>query len=50
MTLEAMKDVRGYLAFNNAVQLGLTITMNEVPFDKVMVYGWIKDLINVRKN
>jgi hypothetical protein len=50
MTLEAMKDVRAYCAFRDAVSLGLTIGVNDIPFDRAMIFGWIKDVVNVRKN
>lgn len=50
ITLDAMRDVRGYLAFNDAITLGLSVGLNDIPFDRAMVYGWIKELINGRKN
>lgn len=49
-TIECMRDVRLFGAFDSAVRLGITFDSASVPFERLMVFGWIKDLINERKN
>lgn len=46
----AMRDVRAYCNYNSVLKLGITMDVNTVPFEKLMVFGWIKELIDGRKN
>ena len=45
----AMKEIRAYSTFESAVRLGLTMNADSIPFERLMVFVWIKDLINERK-
>lgn len=49
-TLRAMKDIRSFLAFDSVIRTGVSVDFRSLPFEKMMVFGWIKDLINERKN
>jgi hypothetical protein len=48
--VQAMKDVRMFAAFDSTIRLGVTVDANSIPFERLMLFGWIKDLINERKN
>lgn len=43
------KDVLDYLHFKSVIDLGLTVSLNDLPFEKAMVFSWIKGAISVRK-
>lgn len=47
-TLLAMKDVRLFVSFDSTVKLGVTVDSNLIPFERLMVFRWIKELINER--
>ena len=49
-TMQAMKEVRMFGAFDSTIRLGVTVDQNSLPFERLMIFGWIKDLINERKN
>jgi hypothetical protein len=48
--VSAMVDVRAFLAFDSVIRLGVTIDSSSIPAARLMVFGWIKDLINERKD
>jgi len=47
---ETRRDVIAYSHFKSAVDLGITITLNDLPFERAMVFSWIKGEIDGRKN
>jgi hypothetical protein len=47
---ETSKDVISYLKFKSALSLGVTIRLDDLPFEKAMVYSWIEESKNGRKN
>ena len=49
MIWETKKDVIAYSHFKSAVDLGISITLNDLPFEKAMVFSWIKGEIDGRK-
>jgi hypothetical protein len=46
---ETRKDVIAYSHFRSAVELGLTVGLNDLPFERAMVFSWIKGEIDGRK-
>ena len=36
-------DICDYLDFKAMIDLGLTVTSKEIPFDKAMVFSWIRE-------
>jgi hypothetical protein len=46
---ETRRDVIAYSHFKSAVDLGITITLNDLPFEKAMIFSWIKGEIDGRK-
>lgn len=46
---EVSKDVRSYAQFKNTIDLGITVTLNDIPFEKAMIFSWIKEAIDERK-
>lgn len=38
-------DVADYLEFKSLTDLGLQIHHSEIPFDKVLIFSWIKEVI-----
>jgi len=46
---ETRKDVIAYSHFKSAIDLGITITLNDLPFERAMVFSWIKGEIDGRK-
>lgn len=49
LILEACRDVRSFAMFDAVLKTGVNIAHNSVPFERLMLYGWIKELINERK-
>jgi hypothetical protein len=47
---ETRKDVIAYSHFKSAIDLGITINLNDLPFERAMVFSWIKGEIDGRKN
>lgn len=48
---EVSRDVSSYASFASVKGLGLTIGIGDVPFEKLMLYSWIKEGIESgRKN
>ena len=43
--LDTANDVSDYLDFDAVLSLGLQVHHSEVPFDKVMLFSWIKEEI-----
>lgn len=43
------KDVLDYLHFKSVIDLGITVSLNDLPFEKAMVFSWIKGAISGRK-
>lgn len=46
---DTRKDVIAYSHFKSAIDLGITIGLNDLPFEKAMVFSWIKGEIDGRK-
>ena len=46
---ETRKEVISYLAFKGAKELGITFGLNDIPFEKAMIFSWIKGEIDGRK-
>jgi hypothetical protein len=46
---ETAKLVRLYLQFKSALSMGLTVGLNDLPFERAMVFSWIEEAKNVRK-
>lgn len=44
------KDVASYSHFESAISLGLHVGLSDIPFERAMVFSWIKEEINGRKN
>jgi hypothetical protein len=48
---EVSKDVSSYAGFSSVMNLGITIGLNDIPFERLMLYSWIKEGIESgRKN
>lgn len=43
-------EVLSYFGFRNTVNLGISISLNDIPFERAMVFSWIKGEIDGRKN
>jgi len=43
------KDVLDYFHFKSVIDLGITVSLNDLPFEKAMIFSWIKGAISVRK-
>lgn len=46
---DTRKDVISYRHFRNAIDLGMTVGINDLPFEKAMIFSWIKGEIDGRK-
>lgn len=46
---DTSKDVISYLKFKSALSLGMTIRLDDLPFEKAMIYSWIEESKNGRK-
>lgn len=46
---ETTKDIISYTQFKSIVDLGITVGLNDLPFEKAMLYSWIKEVDNGRK-
>jgi len=45
------RDVAAYTQFKSAIDLGLSVGLNDVPFERALLYTWIKEGIESgRKN
>lgn len=44
--LGVVEDIYDYQDFINIMDLGLNFSVNDLPFDKVLVYSWIKEGLN----
>ena len=42
---EVADEVKEYSQFKMAIDLGLTVGINDLPFEKAMVFSWIKESI-----
>lgn len=47
--LETAKDVRAYSQFKNIVKTGIVVGINDLPFEKAMIFSWIEEELNGRK-
>jgi hypothetical protein len=48
---ELSKEVGDYAQFRGVLELGLQVHYSDLPFEKVMLYSWIKEAIeDGRKN
>jgi len=49
--LRVAKDVASYANFRSMTKLGISVGLNDLPFEKAMVFSWIQEeLDNGRKN
>lgn len=37
------QDIDDYLDFKSVINLGMTVTSKEIPFDKAMIFSWIRE-------
>lgn len=47
---EVKKDIVAYTHFKSAIDLGISISLSEIPFERAMVFSWIKGELDGRKN
>jgi hypothetical protein len=46
-----MIDVEDYLDFKGLIDLGFNVDQKEYPFEKIMVFSWVREALeNGRKN
>lgn len=43
---ETSRDVTSYTRFKSAIDLGLNVSINDIPFEKAMIFSWIKEGID----
>lgn len=48
LIFETSEDVAGFFDFRRVMALGVTIPYDAIPFDKMMIYGWINEAMNGR--
>jgi hypothetical protein len=48
--LSVVKDIRQYSQFKSIIKTGITIGINDLPFEKAMIFSWIEEELNVRKD
>lgn len=48
--METKKDVIGYAQFKSVIKTGINIGINDLPFEKAMIYSWIEEELNEKKN
>lgn len=49
--LKTSKLINSYAHFKNMIELGVQVKLNDIPFEKAMMFSWIKEeLSNGRKN
>lgn len=48
--LSVVKDIRQYSQFKSVLKTGITIGINDLPFEKAMIFSWIEEELNVRKD
>lgn len=47
---EVSKSVVSYTHFKSIIDLGLNVGLNDIPFERAMIFSWIKEVIeNGRK-
>ena len=39
------KEVRKYCCFRATIELGINVGINDLPFEKAMIFSWIKEEI-----
>jgi hypothetical protein len=47
--LSVSRLIYSYAEFKSAIDLGFTVGLNDVPFEKAMFFSWIKEVANDRK-
>ena len=50
LILSAAKDVVAYTQFKSAIDLGVLVRLDEIPFDKALMYSWIDGAYKCQKN
>lgn len=49
--LKVVDDIADYGQFKTLIELGFQVHHSEIPFDKIMMFSWIKEALeNGRKN
>jgi hypothetical protein len=43
--LKVSRLVVSYSQFKSAINLGLTVNLGDIPFEKAMVFSWIKEVL-----
>lgn len=47
---ETSKNVREYYRLKSVIDLGLNVDFREIPFEKLIVFSWIREAKSGRKN
>jgi len=47
---ETSKNVREYYRLKSVIDLGLNVDFKEIPFEKLIVFSWIREAKSGRKN
>jgi len=47
--METKKDIISYTHFKNAIKMGLTVGVNDLPFEKALIFSLIEEESNGRK-
>jgi hypothetical protein len=48
LIFETVEDVYSFFDFKRVMELGVVVPFDAVPFDKLMLYGWISEAMNGR--
>lgn len=43
---KATADIRSYCSYRSIIDIGVTIGLNDLPFERAMLYSWIKEEID----
>jgi hypothetical protein len=48
--MEVSKEVNRFIFYNNSLDIGIKYTPQDLKFTDMLLYSWIKDGLNGRKN
>jgi hypothetical protein len=48
LIFETVEDVYSFFDFKRVMALGVVVPFDAIPFDKLMLYGWISEAMNGR--
>lgn len=49
MIWETRRDVAAYCNFKNVVDIGISVALSDLPFERAMIFSWIKGELDGRK-